>query len=207
MFKQVILSSHYFPCIAYFAHLLRYPNIIVDTGEYFLKQTYRNRCIIYTSNGPLGLSIPVVRKNKMSMKDVLIDVKEDWKKNHWRAISSAYNSSPFFEFYCDDLKQVFYKEYTGLTNLNKSLIEHICNELDLKINIKTSEKYITIKDSDLDLRNTFNPKKTFVDSKTYPRYVQIFEAKYGFQSNLSILDLLFHEGPESLNYLRKLLNH
>ena len=207
MYNRIILSSHYFPCIAYFAHLVRYPNIIIDTGEHFLKQSYRNRCIIYTSNGPLALSIPVVKKNKMPMKDVLIDVKEDWKKNHWRAISSAYNSSPFFEFYCDDLKEVFFKEYSSLTNLNKALIEHICNELGIIKNVITSETYITIKDSELDLRSTLNPKKTFEGSDTYPRYIQIFEAKYGFQSNLSILDLLFHEGPESLNYLTKLINH
>ena len=113
MLNQVILSSHYFPCIAYFAHLVKYPDIIIDIGENFLKQSYRNRCIIYTSNGPLALSIPVIKKNNTPMKDVLIDVKEDWKTKHWRAISSAYNSSPFFEFYCDELKEVLSKEYSS----------------------------------------------------------------------------------------------
>ena len=207
MFNQIILSSHYFPCIAYFAHLVKYPDIIIDTGENYLKQSYRNRCIIYTSNGPLGLSIPVIKKNKTPMKNVLIDVNKDWKTNHWRAISSAYNSSPFFEFYCDDLKEVLFKEYSSLANLNKALLEYICNELGVTNNVLTSETYITIKDSELDLRSTLNPKKTFKGSDTYPRYIQIFEAKHGFQSNLSILDLLFHEGPESLNYLTKLINH
>ena len=207
MFNQIILSSHYFPCIAYFAHLVKYPDIIIDTGEHFLKQSYRNRCIIYTSNGPLALSVPVTKKNKTPMKDVLIDVKEDWKTNHWRAISSAYNSSPFFEFYYDDLKEVLFNEYSSLANLNKALLEHICNELGITNNVITSETYITIKDSELDLRSTLNPKQTFKGSDTYPRYIQIFEAKYGFQSNLSILDLLFHEGPESLNYLTKLINN
>ena len=207
MFNQVILSSHYFPCIAYFAHLVKYQDITIDMGENFLKQSYRNRCIIYTSNGPLALSIPVVKKNNTPMKDVLIDVKEDWKTKHWRAIISAYNSSPFFEFYCDELKEVLFKEYSSLTSLNMALLEQICNELGVTNNIVTSERYITIKDSELDLRSALNPKQTFKESDTYPRYIQIFEAKYGFQSNLSILDLLFHEGPESLNYLTKLLNH
>lgn len=206
MFNQVILSSHYFPCIAYFAHLVKYPDIIIDTGENFLKQSYRNRCIIYTSNGPLALSIPVIKKNKTPMKDVLIDVKEDWKTNHWRAINSAYSSSPFFEFYCDDLKEVIFKQYSSLVNLNSALLELICKELGITNNITVSENYITIKDSELDLRSTLNAKQTFQGSDRYPRYIQIFEAKYGFQSNLSILDLLFHEGPESLNYLTKLLN-
>ena len=207
MFNQVILSSHYFPCIAYFAHLVKYPDIIIDTGENFLKQSYRNRCIIYSSNGPLALSIPVIKKNKMPMKDILIDVKEDWKTKHWRAISSAYNSSPFFEFYCDNLKKVLFKEYSSLVNLNSALLEQICGELGITNNIITSEKYITIIDSELDLRSTLNPKQTFQGSDTYPRYIQIFETKYGFQSNLSILDLLFHEGPESHNYITKLINH
>lgn len=207
MFNQVILSSHYFPCIAYFAHLVKYQDIIIDTGENFLKQTFRNRCIIYTSNGPLALSIPLIKKNNIPMKDVLINFKEDWKIKHWRAISSAYNSSPFFEFYCDKLKEVFFKKYSSLTSLNRALLEQICYELSITNNIITSETYITIKDSELDLRSTLNPKQTFQGSDIYPRYIQIFEAKYGFQSNLSILDLLFHEGPESLNYLTKLLNH
>ena len=99
------------------------------------------------------------------------------------------------------------KEYSSLANLNRALLEHICNELGITNNIITSETYITIKDSEPDLRSTLNPKQTFKGSDTYPRYIQIFGAKYGFQSNLSILDLLFHEGPESLNYLTKLINH
>ena len=207
MLNQVILSSHYFPCIAYFAHLVKYPDIIIDTSENFLKQSYRNRCIIYSSNGPLALSIPIINKNNTPMKDVLIDVKQDWKTKHWRAISSAYNSSPFFEFYCDELKEVLFKEYSCLANLNWALLEQICNELGITNNIISSKTYININDSELDLRSNLNPKQTFKGSDTYPRYIQIFEAKYGYQSNLSILDLLFHEGPESLNYLTKLLNH
>ena len=101
------------------------------------------------------------------MKDVLIDVKEDWKTKHWRAISSAYNSSPFFEFYCDELKEVLSKEYLSLVNLNRALLEHICNELGITNNIITSETYIAIKDSELDLRSTLNPKQTFKGSNTY----------------------------------------
>jgi len=204
MSKQIILSSHYFPCIAYFAYLVKYPNVIIDTGEHFLKQSYRNRCVIYTSNGPLAMSIPVIKKSKTPMKDVLIDSKEDWKTNHWRAIRSAYNSSPFFEFYCDDLKQVLFKDYSGLTNMNTALLQHICYELGITNRFQTNETYITAKNSDLDLRSSLNPKKAFTESDYYPRYIQIFEAKHGFQRNLSVLDLLFHEGPEALNYLKSL---
>lgn len=201
MSNRILLSSHYFPCIAYFATLVKSPNVNIDIGEFFVKQTYRNRCKIYTSNGPLGLSIPVIKKNKTPMNEVLIDTKEDWKTNHWRAISSAYNSSPFFEFYCDQLKKVLYEKHLGLTDLNRALLIHICDELGIPISFKTSDVYLTSTDSDLDLRSEIHPKKKIKGSDTYPRYIQIFETKHGFQRNLSILDLLFHEGPESLNYL------
>ena len=121
MSKQVLLSSHYFPCIAYFAYLSKYGTSLIDTGEYFVKQSYRNRCIIYTANGPLSLSIPVIKKNKTPMKEVLIDYSDGWTTNHWRAICSAYNGSPFFEFYSDDLKNILFKEYTSLVELNTTL--------------------------------------------------------------------------------------
>ena len=106
----------------------------------------------------------------------------------------------FFLLACDDLSCRFNK-VPDAPFPNPDRVE------DVKNNIITSETYITIKDSELDLRSPLNPKQTFQGSAIYPRYLQIFEAKYGFQSNLSILDLLFHEGPESLNYLTKLLNH
>ena len=205
MSKRVLLSSHYFPCITYFAYALKYETNLMDTGEHFVKQSYRNRCIIYTANGPLSLSVPVIKKNKMPMKEVLIDSTEDWKTNHWRAICSAYNGSPFFEFYSDDLKNILFKEYTSLVELNKTLTKHICSELGIKNPCKTSESYVDANDSDIDLRDSLHPKKSFVEIKKFPRYIQIFEEKHGFQKNLSILDLLFHEGPESLNYLSSLL--
>lgn len=204
MSQQTILSSHYFPCIAYFTYLVKYPNTMIDIGEHFVKQSYRNRCVIYTSNGPLAISIPVIKKNKTPMHAVLIDSKDDWKTQHWRAIRSAYNSSPFFEFYCDDLKQILFKDYSCLTDLNNALLHHICHELGIDNKYQTSETYIDANSPDIDLRSSLNPKKVFPESNSFPRYIQIFETKYGFQRNLSILDLLFHEGPEALNYLKSL---
>lgn len=205
MSQKIILSAHYFPCIAYFAYLVKNPSVFIDLGEHFIKQSYRNRCIIYTSNGPLTMSIPVIKKNNTAMKDVLIDRKENWKIKHWRAISSAYSSSPFFEFYSDLLKEVLFKEYTSLTDLNKSLLNHLCSELDIPIRYEYSDAYIETNQSKSDLRTTLHPKKATPDALVFPRYIQTFETKHGFQRNLSILDLLFHEGPESKNYLAQVL--
>lgn len=205
MSQKIILSAHYFPCIAYFAYLVKNPSVFIDLGEHFIKQSYRNRCIIYTSNGPLTMSIPVIKKNNTAMKDVLIDRKENWKIKHWRAISSAYSSSPFFEFYSDLLKEVLFKEYTSLTDLNKSLLNHLCSELDIPIRYEYSVAYIETNQSKADLRTTLHPKKATPDALAFPRYIQTFETKHGFQRNLSILDLLFHEGPESKNYLAQVL--
>lgn len=204
MKEQAIFSSHYFPCIAYFKALTNHPTIHIDLGEYFIKQSYRNRTVIYTSNGSLALSIPVIKKNKTAVKDVLLDEQNDWRTTHWKAIKSAYNSSPFFEFYETELKQVFFKEHLKLSELNNSLLVHICNEIGLCLDLTYSNKYIESTEGNKDYRTIIDPKKTIDEVVNYPRYIQIFEEKHGYQKNLSILDLLFHEGPETLNYIKAL---
>ena len=201
---STILSSHYFPCIAYFALLLKEETTLIDLGAHFIKQSYRNRCVIYSANGKLALSIPVLKKNKTSLKEVLLDSKSDWRKSHWKSISSAYNSSPFFEFYEDDLKEVFFSEYKTLAELNTALLKHLCKEIKLCLNLEFSNEYVNTTNSLNDYREALDAKKTYLEAENYPRYIQIFEEKHGFIKNLSILDLLFHEGPETLNYLKKL---
>jgi len=151
------------------------------------------------------MSIPVIKRNNTSMNEVLIDNKEDWKKKHWRAINSAYSSSPFFEFYCDDLEKTLFKDYEKLSDLNSSLLHHICEELEIPKQFQISQTYLESTNSDVDLRDRLHPKKSIPETNDFPRYIQTFESKFGFKKNLSILDLLFHEGPESTNYLKKLL--
>lgn len=202
MTTQAILSSNYFPCIAYFGILLKHESILLDIGEHYVKQSYRNRAIIYTSNGGLALSVPVIRRNKTAVKDVLLDSRTDWKKNHWRAISSAYNSSPFFEFYEHDLKNVFFEDYENLVELNYALIRHLCSEIGINKKLNTSESFIEANEISTDYRHVLDAKNPTNGSNHFERYIQIFENKHGFIRNLSILDLLFHEGPETLNYLK-----
>ena len=204
MEKTIILSSHYFPSIAYFELLVKHQNILIDFGEHFVKQSYRNRCLIYTSNGSLPLSIPVIRNNKTIVNEVLLESNSNWKNSHWKAISSAYNSSPFFEFYEDDLKNVFFKDYKTLPELNTALLTHICNEIGINISINTSIIYVEKCETNLDFRNLIDAKKPYIQANNYPRYIQTFEEKHGYLRNLSILDLLFHEGPETLNYIKAL---
>ena len=203
MKQEAILSSHYFPSIAYFIVLLQHDSVVIDLGEHFKKQSYRNRCNIYTSNGSLPLSVPVIRKNTTAVKDVVLDTTNDWKKKHWRAINSAYNSSPFFEFYEPDLKLVFFTNYTTLAELNTALLNHVCKEIGLDVTFSTSSQFIETSESHTDYRYLIDAKKVYTKADNYSRYIQIFEEKHGFIKNLSILDLLFHEGPETLNYLKK----
>lgn len=199
--NQLVLSAHYLPSIAYFYYLNKYGNAIIDTGEHFIKQTYRNRCEIYSANGKQSLIIPVIRNGKTTMKSVLLDQKSNWKKLHWRSIEAAYNSSPFYEFYKDELKNVFFDDYSNLIDFNHKLTVHIAAEIGLVIELKQSLKYIEPSESITDLRNSLTPKIKIPLNLIFPRYIQTFENKHGFIENLSILDLLFHEGPESLNYL------
>jgi len=204
MEKRILLSSHYFPCITYFACLVNSNRSIIDFGEYFVKQSYRNRCLIYSANGVLPLSIPVEKKGKTYMTDVGIDTNSDWKTLHWRAISSAYNSSPFFEFYSDDLKKIFFTKHNSLIEFNNSLLLHICKEIGMSKKLETNSTYLEAMYTDTDLRTTLNPKSKCDIVIELPRYIQIFESKHGYIENLSILDLLFHEGPETHNYLKRL---
>ncbi len=204
MKKRILLSSHYFPCIAYFACLVNNKPSIIDFGEHFVKQSYRNRCLIYSANGILPLSIPLKKKGKTPIKEVVIDNSSEWKTLHWRAISSAYNSSPFFEFYADDLKKVFFTEHKNLIEFNTHLLIHLCKEIGIDIQFKTSSTYINAEEKDLDLRVTLNPKTKTDIVIEFPRYIQTFESKLEYKENLSILDLLFHEGPETFNYLVQL---
>lgn len=159
----------------------------------------RNRCKIYGANGKLQLIIPKKRKgsNKTIMKDIQICYKQNWQREHWKSIVSAYNSSPYFKYYKDDFIIYFKKKEELLINLNHNLQVLILRILQEKIDVNITNKYLR-QGNFTDLRDhNFSLKKQ-------ERYDQVFMEKYGFISNLSILDLLFNLGPESLDYLHNL---
>ena len=199
---QPEIFSSYIPNIATLAILAQQDNVIIQTGAQYQKQTFRNRTIIAGANGVLNLSIPIEhgsKDKKMIDKEVKIAYDENWQQNHWKSFVSAYNSSPFFEFYLDDFKSIFFKKHEKLVDYNMSLLTLILEWLEI-------ETRITIR-SKQDAYNQFS--NALVSSKAklplnFPKYTQVFESKLGFNPNLNALDLLSNLGPESSVYLRKI---
>jgi hypothetical protein len=209
--QRTLLSHACFGPVQYFVHLTRGP-VIIEKYANYSRQTYRNRYIIAAANKPLSLSIPVEKGNatKIPDKDVRIAYHTPWQKNHLRSIISAYNASPFLEFYIDDLMPFFEKKYTFLMDFNLKATELICNLLELNTQISFSETYIQEppKDEILDMRDRIHPKRPFKteDPVFQPlSYNQVFDERHGFVANLSVLDLLFNKGPEARMILEKSL--
>lgn len=198
-----VFSSCYLPPIYYYAQLLKAEQVVIDVNEFFVKQTFRNRCSIFGANGRLDLIVPIEnRSSKILMKNMRISNVENWQKNHWKSIESAYRKSPFFEFYEQDL-HAFYstKKYDKLIDFNTDLFFKINQLLNLKIELIFSKSYFVPTTFDLDYRTEISPKNKQLDFNQNP-YIQVFSDKFGFQPNLSIIDLLFNEGPNAMNYLK-----
>ena len=197
--KGHLLPIAYLAPISYYAILLQNINVKIEIQEYFIKQSIRNRCYIYASNGILTLSVPRKRKsnNKIPVKEVQISYTENWQKKHWKTIQSAYNSSPFFEYYKDEISPFYRMKYSNLIEFNCQLQECIINLLGIEYEQSFNSSYQS-KPKEIDYRNY-----KFIND-IIPSYIQVFNKKYGFINNLSIIDLLFNLGPESLDYLKKI---
>lgn len=192
---KFLLPISYLGNIEYFSFLIQ-KDVIIDQNEYFIKQSLRNRCKIYGSNGELELTVPKIRKgsNKTAIKDIKISYAETWKRKHINAIKSAYNSSPFCKYYIDDIQDVYMIKESNLLKFNLNLTNKILLLLNVDKKISLTSKFIKKFDGK-DLRDY---KFT---SKATPIYSQVFDEKHGFIPNLSILDLIFNIGPSSRDYL------
>lgn len=198
---SIIIHPTYFPNLAHFVAMANAKEVIFETDDNFLKQTYRNRTYIYGANGKLALNIPVThtQKNRQKYRDVKIFNEEKWQSQHWKSLLSAYRTSPFFEYYEDELQPLFESKADYILDFNLKCFEVICDCLQLELNTSKSKTYKNTVENTIDFRYLVNAKKE--QPQVFDSYTQVFDSKHGFIPNLSILDLLFNEGPNALNYL------
>lgn len=195
----MLFSSYYMGNIPYFQALAKYKEVKIDIHERYKKQTWRNRTQILESNGPLYLSVPVYRPegNKSLVKDVEIHNAENWQKDHWKAIESSYQHSPYFFYYGEQIKQLIYAKEKLLYRYNLHFLKKFIEWLDIDTEVKVTNHYFPPKDK-TDHRVSLDTK---ISTKEQVPYIQVFADKYGFVPNLSILDLLMNEGPLAHRYI------
>ena len=199
--NTALLQTTYFGPIQWYQKLYRHDHCLIEQYDSFQKQTYRNRCVIATANGTQALTVPV-ESDKQAVKDVRISDHNQWRRVHWNALQSAYSESPFFEYYADDLRPFFEKKYEFLIDFNENIRQKICELIDIHPNVEYTSEYILHLSSLDDFRDVINAKHPKPDTDFEAKaYWQVFQHKHGFQPNLSILDLLFNMGPESIFYL------
>ena len=205
--RKILLSTTYFGPIQWYQKLYRAEEVFIERCESFQKQTYRNRCIIATTNGPQSLTVPVERGQGDQIRSLRISDHGNWRHLHWNALKSAYGESPFFDYYQDDIRPFFEQRWDYLFDFNEAIREKMCELLDIQPKVVPTELFLSpaeIKESAFgtDYREAIRPKHPEPDPDFTPRrYYQVYEQKYGFLPNLSVLDLLFNMGPESIFYL------
>lgn len=201
-----LLQTTYFGPIQWYQKLYRYDHSMIEQYDSFQKQTYRNRCMIATANGTQALTVPIIHNGEL-VKDLRISDHNQWRRVHWNALQSAYSESPFFEYYADDLHPFFEQKYDFLVDFNEAIRQKVCELIDIHPHVEYTTKYqpsaLNPQPSTLtDFRDVINAKHPQPDEGFTPKeYWQVFQHKHGFLPNLSILDLLFNMGPESVFFL------
>ncbi|MDR0393924.1 MAG: WbqC family protein, partial [Tannerella sp.] len=191
----VYLSTAYLAPIRYYSKLAHFDEVSMEVWENYPKQTYRNRCLIATANGPQVLTVPVEKPEtlKCPTRDIRISNHGNWRHSHWNALVSAYNMSPFFEYYADDFRPFYENRYKYLIEYNEALRVMICALLDIRPAVAHTGKYEP--EVPNDFRTGIDPRHPKPDeSFTIRPYYQVFRDKHGFIPNLSIVDLLFNTG-------------
>ena len=186
-----VFPTSYFGNTNYFSLILKQDKIILEAKENYIKQTFRSRCEILTGNGLKQLSIPVIRKNgsKTSIDEVEISYETDWRKDHWKAIESAYSNSPYFDHYGSEVKDLIYHNESNLLKFNENIRNRICSWLGIELQVFPSETYQNLM------------FKEFDKSPNFKKYIQVFGDYSSFESNLSILDSIFCLGPLARNHI------
>lgn len=207
-----IFPTSYFPPIALMAAMVQWLSraeskgaLLLEQMETFAKQSHRNRTVIVTAAGRFTLSVPVERPNGNHTRtgDIAISYAERWNVNHWRAIESAYNSSPYFLYYRDGIESILMKRHRKLSDLNEELLMHLLKKMKIDAQITHTEDYRQNYPSKIDYRGRYSYKRPEA-LPPYPAYQQVFSDRMPFQANVGILDLLFNLGPESRDYLMQI---
>jgi hypothetical protein len=203
MQNTAILPLFYLPPVGYFSLIQQFGNdFLIEKHEHLAKQTYRNRASIYSPNGKLDLTVPLVKGSKThkKMKDVRISYDFNWQRLHWLSLETCYRSSAYFEYYEDELLRFYQNRFEFLFDYNLELMEWLLQKLKLKIDLRITTSYEDQIAPELDFRGMMNPKKNEDIVNTKP-YYQVFEDRHQFLNNLSIVDLLFNQGPQAKLYL------
>lgn len=206
MINSVLLSTAYFAPIPFYSLVVNSEKIYIERYENFTKQTFRNRCVILGANGPISLIVPIVKGRgiKVLIKDLKISYDVDWQRNHWRTIFSAYNSSPYFDYFKDDVLPFFEIKEKFILDYNLKINEAICDLLEIENNIVLTEDFEKTGNGTTNLREIISPKNKQLNYQFQTKkYTQVFSEKFDFVPNLSILDLLFNEGPNSCTILEE----
>jgi hypothetical protein len=200
---KYLLSSAYFPPVHYLSIVSNADNILIETEENYLKQTYRNRCNILTANGVSPLTVPVLsgKLTKTLIKDIRIDYSKRWQQVHLRALISSYKTTAFFDYYFDEIERIISSKPEFLIDLNQSSLYTILKITGIKTGVSKTGTFEPVEGKDWDLRYTISPKKEKPGIYSGKEYFQVFSNRYGFVPGLSALDLIFNTGPDSTSYL------
>jgi len=198
---SILLSTAYLPPAEYFARIINAAEVLIEREENYLKQSYRNRCYILSVSGPQVLTVPVYLGSfhKTSIKDIRIDYSKRWQQVHLGAMVSAYNSSPFFLYYYEELEKIILSDHKFLLDLNMNLLFSVLKMMKLEVNISYSSDFRPLNHNENDFRYRISPKKK--SDYVMKPYLQVFSQENDFKGGLSIVDLLFNVGPEAFKYL------
>lgn len=200
--NNILIHPSYFPSISTFVAIAQSDLVTFEMDDNFQKQTNRNRMYIYSPNGIQLLNIPIKHSKTahQKTKEVKLETAFDWQKQHFKSLEAAYRTSPFFEYFEDDIIPIFQKKHTFLMDLNMETMAIVSKCLGLIFDYNETDEYFHTVTDKIDLRNLVNGKK---DTSVFEPFTQVFGEKYGYLNNLSILDLLFNEGRYALDYLKK----
>jgi WbqC-like protein family len=199
--EKILVSTAYLPPVEYFSVISQADEVLVEGQENYIKQSYRNRCYILSAHGPQLLSVPVYigSQHKTPLKEIRIDYSKRWQQVHLRAITASYNSSPYFQFYFENIEKIISKKIAFLIDLNMELTELVLKMLKLNIKLTQTTNFEFVGKADNDFRYKISPKgeSQFI----FKEYMQVFDTVNHLIKGLSIIDLIFNMGPEAVDYL------